>query len=1431
VHANLTVIDVESGQPHDVVLHADPGSTVGDIAAALRSAIRASDPASALAPVVPLSRQRTPPRPAVAETAVPRFWLGSRALDPELTLRESQLRDGCIVTLGAPGVGERAEPTGVAELRVAGGPAAGGVHRLGLGERTVGLAPIGGVAIADPALADEHLRVVVGTAGVSVAPMPGRVVLREGQPVPEQGIRWQPGELLEAGNTMLGLDIPTRPDATLRASDDGELIFDRPPRRQSDARVPHLEVPLNRGSGKKADNEYAAAMARFTTDLWMAAHYDALVRRRECPDPAELLLNALGPRQQLWERRWRDLDALKLRVGVRSLPSQIDLVGPGAAQTQTPPAWSVPVTVPLRELGVLGVAGPAGPRRALARWLLVQAAVLHSPRDLSIVVFGGDGWEWVRWLPHLRPRHGEDAAVLVGNDAETAARRTAELTALIAARSEGSDGDPTPVLVVVDSGQPVRQLAGMRAVLERGPAAGVFAICLDEEEHLLPEECRGIVGFSREDPARVQVASTGAEGHRDVLADQVSATYSHHVARALAPLREEDDAQSRETPAGERLLEHLDLDPPTAEQIVAGWRSAAPNTAALVGRCPDGDFVIDIGQAGPHCLLVGAPGAGKSELLLTWIAALAVAGQPAGFTFVLVDDGASVGFADCAELPHCAGRLTDVDGHAAARAVAALTAEVRRRERLMAGAQAADIDDYLAGAGSDGRGLSRLMIVIDELAPLARELPALVAGLLDLARRGQNLGIHLVVATTHPDEPVIADVAAISDLRMALRMSDESQSHVIIGDPVAGRIRASTPGRGYARLGTGSLVPFQVARVAGWAPGRGATLGVTLAPWATAGQPPPRLPEAPANSGGDTLSDLAELVGAVKDAADELELPPTPALWLPSLPDVVTVDELAAAKEAGDGATALPGRVPPAPFAVADRPAERRRETVYFDVERDGHLMVIGAAQSGRSTLLRTIAAGLAAGASVEDVKLYVVDCGTDALQSLASLPHCSSMVTEEDSDELEQLLGLLVEEVKQRRQLLAGEGYPDIAEQRSKAAPHARLPYLVVVLDAWEDFHAEYEGTDAAQIIATAHELLNAGPAVGLRFILSADRSALSGDLSKVAADRILLRLDDSADYRMAGADRSQLPTVVPPGRGVRTRDGAEVQVALLDAAPRGSAQADAVERLGRALSAPPPPPAEQEPEQAEPTPAESAEGKSAAAAAEPALPEPMPERISVTQAEALDRAKPGPAAALVGVSGDKLRPRYLNLVEDGPGLLIAGPPGSGRSTTLTTMLGSLLAGGRQAVVLSPRPSPLRDYAGATGVTAVFDGLAAAEDLLVAWAGTTSPKVLVVDDLQLFGPGSQINQALSQLLVAAVDTGDGIIAAGSVKDLASIEAGFGVDIRQSRSGVLLTPATGVGCQLFGLPTEHHTDEATAVGRALLVRAGKAETVQVAIAE
>ncbi|MFE4399883.1 cell division protein FtsK, partial [Kitasatospora sp. NPDC056808] len=371
----------------------------------------------------------------------------------------------------------------------------------------------------------------------------------------------------------------------------------------------------------------------------LAAHEELLAatckqeqreRRAEMPDPAEILLFATGPRRRLWERRLTDPDAMLLRIGTGTLHSDVELaLGKGGMwgeedKPEQPELPDVPVCLPFQDLGVVGVAGDRARALSTARWLTVQAAALHSPRDLSVVCLtshtpAGADWSWLHWLPHTVPAQGQDCMALVAFDSETVARRVNELLGELNRRKAARENHnalgnlypDTSVLVVLDGARILRRMPGVPQLLTEGPRFGIYALCLDEDERLLPEECSAVAAWTADSPHHFRLRGHGLEEAGDVLGDQVTGDWCELLARSLAPVRDvsRDDADSA-LPTAARLLNLLEMPDPAGTDIERIWRAGGSTTAAPIGIAADGTFVLDIRRDGPHALVAGTTGAG-----------------------------------------------------------------------------------------------------------------------------------------------------------------------------------------------------------------------------------------------------------------------------------------------------------------------------------------------------------------------------------------------------------------------------------------------------------------------------------------------------------------------------------------------------------------------------------------------------------------------------------------------------------------------------------------------------------------------------------------------------------------------------------------------------------------------------------------------------
>ncbi|WP_435843914.1 FtsK/SpoIIIE domain-containing protein [Streptomyces fructofermentans] len=1368
--------------------------------------------------------------------ADPALYIGATLVDPQSTLQVAGVRDGTVLGLGAPAP-EQPEPEGRTEVRVVSGPGAGTIYRLGPGDYDIGSAAGCRIRLS-PQAPTFAARVRVRLDGTAELLKTDEALL-DGKPVSEPA-SWREGNQLVVGSILLELTSRQTAKAPLTSAEDGlGLEFNRPPRFLPPAAGMKFRLPTPPVKPDKRPIPLlpilllpagSAAIAIFVTQRWsfvfiallspIAAlitqfggrkqamlkylerqkEYEETLRsvradieaavleeqhnlRLSLPDPAALLQLAVQPSERLWERRWRDPDFLSVRVGTSDLPSASSVDDPQQEEHRrnTVPGLSqVPVAVPMRRAGVVGVAGPGASR--LAGWLAAQAAALHSPTDLRIVVLAGPAgeqdWSWTRWLPHTQAQ-SEDAYALVGSSADSMARRIGELGQLLASRAAagpdlirgGANGYPD-VLVILEQARRARSLPGVIALLRDGPAVGIHTVCIDREERLLPEEC-GAVVVTDEDAATLRVRTGSGAALENVRSDLPQTDWYEYFARALAPLRGVGDSDESALPGAVRLLDLLNIEPPTAQALVAGWSLGGRSTRAILGVGYDGEFAVDLVRDGPHALIAGTTGSGKSELLQTLVATLAVINRPDEMTFVLVDYKGGSAFAECADLPHTVGLVTDLDTRLVERALVSLGAELRRRETQLAHAGAKDIEDYLDKRSRGGNVLPpmpRLLLVIDEFASMVRELPDFISGLVNIAQRGRSLGIHLVLATQRPGGAVTPDIRANTNLRIALRTTDTSESRDIIDAPDSGEISAANPGRAYARLGPSALLPFQSGRVGGRRPGGQAAgageVAVSAVPlaWQDLGGP---LQTARAQGGSgapatEAVTDLAVLAAAVAEAATAADIARQPSPWLPPLPELLVWTAQPAPKPTGERDSALP----PVTFGMVDLPAQQSRTPLTFDLDRAGHLHVIGSPRSGRSQTLRTLAAGLAQAHGADDVHMYGIDCGNGALNVLSSLPHCGAVVDRNQTERLGRLLDRLGGELTSRQSLLGARGTADLTELRSSQPAHERLPHIVLLIDRFEVFEREFSSYDNGSYMERLLRLMRDGAGAGIHVVLAGDGILGSSRFSGTTEDKIVLRLNDRQDYSSVGIPSKSSPSDPAPGRGIRTQDLSETQIAVLGEDLSGSAQAEVLASLGQEL----------------------AHRESAVTGGRgPIRLDALPDRISYAEAVAL-HVDGGPMRPLIAVGGDTLTSVGPDLV-DVPTFVIAGPPRTGRSTALLSAAESLLAAGTGLIVLAPRRSPLRELRARPGVAAVItDTDVSVRDFREALSGIPEDfGVIVVDDAELF-MGAEIDSDLALLARGGAGAGWGVLAAGNAESLSLSLAGWMGQVKRNRTGMLLSP-------------------------------------------
>ena len=612
--------------------------------------------------------------------------------------------------------------------------------------------------------------------------------------------------------------------------------------------------------------------------------------------------------------RWTGSGA-DVSLGSGAVPSGLRLDG-GAAPDEHRDVrdWAAALTeapIDADAGGGIGIVGPLSLGQALARGLLVQLACSLAPDQVGLTV-PDRGWEWAVALPH--------------DTGQSCARR----------------------LVICQAPSGGAPLGG-------APPGSGLVVALAGTLAELPWGCATIVrvqGPGRAEVLRSSVHAWGS-GFRPELITVEQAIVVARVlsARAAAAGLVQN---ARRVPASVALGELSGFQP--GNRAPHG-QPQSPNLRCVIGVGEAGEVSLDLVGAGPHAVVGGTTGSGKSELLVTWVAAMAAAAGPDEVTFLLVDFKGGAAFAPLCALPHCVGLITDLDVHQAARALDSLAAELRYRERVLGRAGARDIVDLRRQDA--GGALPRLVIVVDEFATMLTAFPDLHALFVDIAARGRSLGVHLILCTQRPTGVVRDALLANCTLRVSLRVNNRADSVAVLGTDAAAALGADQAGRCLIAADSSGPVLCQVATTS------------------------PR--------------EIRSLAAADADAPN----PRRP--WLDLLPQTVRREDLlalvaggtAADESAFGGAAVAAGHDRAVPDARAapggllgllDEPELQRYRVARYEPIAEGSLLVIGGPRSGKSTALASVAAGFAPvgdavllGADVE----AVWDCLVKARQCL----------------------------------------------------------------------------------------------------------------------------------------------------------------------------------------------------------------------------------------------------------------------------------------------------------------------------------------------------------------------------------------------------------------------------------------------------------------
>lgn len=534
------------------------------------------------------------------------------------------------------------------------------------------------------------------------------------------------------------------------------------------------------------------------------------------------------------------------------------------------------------------------------------------------------------------------------------------------------------------------------------------------------------------------------------------------------------------------------------------------------------------GGMGPHGLVIGATGSGKSELLRTLLLGLVLTHSPSALNLVLIDFKGGATFLGLQDLPHVAAVITNLqdDLTLVDRMYDALSGEMNRRQELLkAAGNFASVRDYERAReqGAPLDPLPSLLIVCDEFSELLAQKPEFAELFVAIGRLGRSLGMHLLLASQRLEEGRLRGLDSHLSYRIGLKTFSAAESRTVLGVPDAYEL-PSIPGSGYLKYDTSTLVRFKAAYVSG--PYREV---------ASAGEPPDR---------GESFDALSSVPSVLDVVVRRLRGHGEPAheVWLPPLGESPPFDALFPPLGVVPGRGLCPDgwaglgtlRIP---VGIVDLPYEQRRDLLVLDLSGSaGQVAVVGRPQSGKSTALRDIVTALALTHTPEEVQAYVIDLGGGSLSATEALPHVGGVATRSDPELISRVVAEVGAVLSEREEYFRRNGIESMAAYRGlrrdgQAAPGdaSRFADVFLVIDGWGAFRQEFEDLEQRVTALAAH-----GLSFGVHVLISATRwTEIRAALKDMVGTRLELRLGDPGESEV---DRGLAHAVPPaaPGRGL---------------------------------------------------------------------------------------------------------------------------------------------------------------------------------------------------------------------------------------------------------------------------------------------------------
>ena len=813
-----------------------------------------------------------------------------------------------------------------------------------------------------------------------------------------------------------------------------------------------------------------------------------------------------------------------------------------------------------------GPVGYIGPRNLVLeqlQLLVMQIATFHSYHDVQFITIlpeeEKEQWSWMRWLPHAKlqelnvrgfvyNQRTRDQVLNSLNQILKLRRSQKEETS----HKESTLFHPHYVVLVTDE-KLILDHVIMEFFTEDPTDLGCSLVFVEDVMSSLSENIQTVINIKDRNTGQL-VMEEGVLKETDFRLDHFPVDYDkERIARTLAPLNHLQNLKSS-IPDSVTFMEMYEAETFEDLQVSSRWEKNAPykSLAVPIGLRGQGDLVqLNLHEKahGPHGLIAGTTGSGKSETIQSYILSLAVNFHPHDVAFLLIDYKGG-GMANLFKnLPHLLGTITNLDGAQSMRALASINAEIHRRERLFREFEVNHINQYQKKFknGEAKEPLPHLFLISDEFAELKANQPDFIKELVSIARVGRSLGVHLILATQKPSGVVDDQIWSNSRFKIALKVADRSDSNEMLHTPDAAEITQT--GRAYLQVGNNEVYElFQSAwSGADYQPEKD-DMGIEdhtiylineLGQYEILNEDLSGLEDA--DEIKEVPTELDAIVHNIQLMCEEQQIPPVPQPWLPPLKERITLEELEEVQPTVAWEQEKPLSVL---LGMADIPQAQKQEAVSINLAKDGHVLLYGSPGTGKTTFLQSAGMDLARKFSPKDLTMYMMDFGTNGLAPLSKLPQVADTMLLDQTEKISKFVRIMEKELNRRKKLLSDYGVGTLELYRQ--ASGQKEPAIVILLDSYE---AIKEETYEAELFKLLVRISREGLSIGVHLLMTAGRQTnLRAQLYSNFKHQLSLPQNEASEVRViVGATPLAMTMEDIKGRALMKREEVDViQLAL---------------------------------------------------------------------------------------------------------------------------------------------------------------------------------------------------------------------------------------------------------------------------------------------